>query len=582
VISLGQPAAVDYVDQVCRGGSNVSFVSNAAACAGLGCHTYPVEPFSLEAVRSGLRGPIAAVVVFLPRVLTDNDRHCLDALFALAGESHPEVVVLVSTFRCHLGDRAAMESEAFGVRRAEQLARVRVLRPGHLLSRHSRAQAFLRQRGWIYPLLPSWLRSCCIDGEELFAAIESERAARGSKRTRACTLLGPCVAWRERLRQYRSRSGLSHLLTILCSLVSVLGPGSAAALLLGLLAGRQPWWRALSMTALRPSSFRELLTLYNRYNYRHVKVVGYNNGIHHFGHRYPGKAIVSTVGCKRVVSAGPDRLKADGGATVRRALDYLAATDRELPVVPNFSYVCLGTAFFVPIHGSAADFSTIGETITRVILYDPLRDRVLRARRHEPAFRKYAYNLKADVLLLRLVLRSKPRSRYYVHREIIEHPGGQALVRALHDCHAANVEIRKASATSRTVTLSRYYNDPKGAGTPVLELPRDALGRLWDRLEENPLSAFLMHALTRHFAWHVELFFTPAEFVRFWEMHHQLPLRKIQVRYIRQDGLPHSAFRDHDCVSVDLFMLRRHRRRFETCLGKTFGTLRTNPGKHSR
>ena len=53
-------------------------------------------------------------------------------------------------------------------------------------------------------------------------------------------------------------------------------------------------------------------------------------------------------------------------------------------------------------------------------------------------------------------------------------------------------------------------------------------------------------------------------------------------RYIRRDGMPHSPFRDHDCVSVDLFMLRRHRRRFEAYLKDTFPVVRTNPGKHSR
>ena len=91
-----------------------------------------------------------------------------------------------------------------------------------------------------------------------------------------------------------------------------------------------------------------------------------------------------------------------------------------------------------------------------------------------------------------------------------------------------------------------------------------------------------MHALTRHFAWHVELFFTAEEFTTFWESHRTLPLRKLQLRYIRRDGMPHSQFRDHDCVAVDLFMFRRHRRRFEAWLDRTFAVVRTNPGKHSR
>ena len=49
-----------------------------------------------------------------------------------------------------------------------------------------------------------------------------------------------------------------------------------------------------------------------------------------------------------------------------------------------------------------------------------------------------------------------------------------------------------------------------------------------------------MHALSRHVAWHTELFFTPEEFAIFWRTRDQVPLRKIQLRYLRRDGLPHS------------------------------------------
>jgi hypothetical protein len=251
-------------------------------------------------------------------------------------------------------------------------------------------------------------------------------------------------------------------------------------------------------------------------------------------------------------------------------------------VVPNYSYVCLGTAFFVPIHGSASDYSTVAETIDHVILYDPATDRLIAASRKQPAFREHLYQLTSDVLLLRLRLRVKQKSRYFVHREELERPSAAMLLAALGDRQAANVEVRKGSANSRKVGLSRYYTGEAPADSPALELPRDTLGRLWDRLEENPITSFLMHAATRYFAWHVELFFTAEEFARFWESHESLPLKKIQLRYIRRDGFPNSPFRDHDCISVDTFLLRRHRRKLEAYLSRTFPVVRLNPGKHSR
>ena len=185
------------------------------------------------------------------------------------------------------------------------------------------------------------------------------------------------------------------------------------------------------------------------------------------------------------------------------------------------------------------------------------------------------------MLVLRLYVRIAPKSRYYVHKETCQNATSDQILNALQDSSASNVEIRKSQPSSDEIRISRYFKDPKETETATLELPRDALGRLWDRLEENPITSFLMHALTRHLAWHVELFFTASEFAQFWESCGGLPLRKIQLRYIRSDGLPHSPFRDHDCVSVDLFMLRWHRHQFEAYLHEAFRVIRYNPGKHS-
>jgi hypothetical protein len=440
----------------------------------------------------------------------------------------------------------------------------------------------LRRLGFLYPLVPRRLRSCCIEGEELFAAIDRERRKPGPSRPRALTLLGPNLPWRDWLAKHRSQ-GIGHVcLTAISVLLSLLLLGQLAGLVLALLARLRPSLRCWNFDTLRPGSIRELLELYNGYNCRHVKVVGYNNGVVHFGQRYPGKTIISAVGCNRVANVGPDLLAADCGATVRKAMDFLAGTGRELPVVPNYSYVCLGTAFFVPIHGSAASFSTIADTIVRVILYHPASDQLIAATRDDAAFRDCLYDLSADVLLLRLYLLVAPKSRYYVHRQTLQGVRSEEILAALRDEQAANVELRKSNAAGDAVTMCKYYRDPGQATGEMLEIPRDALGRLWDRLEENPVTSFLMHALTRHLAWHVELFFTDEEFARFWETHRSLPLRKIQIRHIRRDNMPHSPFRDHDCVSVDLFMLRRHRQRFEAYLKETFTTVRANPGKHSR
>jgi hypothetical protein len=599
VASFGVRTAVDYAAHASRTGDrHVALVADEGVRRRVEAAT--IRAYSLEDVTraaekkargivrfSGvLGGRVAALIVFLNPRLTERDRRLLDDLLFLAGDWQTDFVGVVSTFRVHLGDQAAMETENHVLTRLKGLgARTVVFRPGHLLCRNSPVRGHLRRLGFCYPLVPERLRSCCIDGDELFAAIECERE-KGDGHLfggyRLYTLVGSNRPWRDLLARHGATGLWRACLTAVCAILALLCVGHLAGLVIDLLARRWPALRRWNFDTLRPGSFQELLALYNPYNYRHLKVVGYNNGVNHFGHRYPGKTIVSTVSCNRVARAGGGLLKADCGATVRKALDFLAGAGQELPVVPNYSYVCLGTSFFVPIHGSAADFSTVADTIRRVVLYDPVRDRLITATRNEAAFREHVYNLHADVLLLRLYLRVKPKSRYDVQRQTLEDPGSDEILRALRDSRATNVEIRKSHASSATVTISRYYTDPGATSSPLLELPRDELGKLWDRLEENPVTSFLMHALTRYFAWHVELFFTAEEFATFWESHPGLPLRKLQLRYIRRDGMPHSPFRDHDCVSVDLFMLRRHRRRFESYLKATFPVVRTNPGKHSK
>jgi hypothetical protein len=518
--------------------------------------------------------PAESLVLFLKPGM---DRRELDALFERARGT--EFVAIVSSFRVELGDDESRSVEAYAIGRSMALgARVAVFRPGCVSSDSSR----LSWPGVFYSLVPRRLCGCFLDAQELFAAIENERRADGARRLRVFSLFGVKRPWRDVLAERRTTGSLSACVTAVSFVLSWLLIGQLAAWMLDLLARWQPALRRFHVGTLQPRSFRELLEIYNPYNHRHVKVVGYNNGVRHFGHQYPGKTVVSTVKCNRVMMAGADTLKADCGTTVRKALDFLAGAGRELPVVPNYSYVCLGTAFFVPIHGSAADFSTIAETITRAVLYDPVADRIISVASDDPEFRACVYNLQVDVLVLRLYLRVKAKARYFIRKEELANPSGAELLDSLRDTRAANVEIRKARADAPTVTLCKYYHDPGDTQGPVLELPRDSLGRLWDRLEENPLTSYLMHASARHLAWHVELFFTAEEFARFWETHRSLPLRKIQVRYIRRDGLPHSPFCEHDCVSVDLFMLRRYRHEFEAYLAATFAVVRSNPGKHSR
>ncbi|OAI54599.1 hypothetical protein AYO44_03395 [Planctomycetaceae bacterium SCGC AG-212-F19] len=542
---------------------------------------WPVENESPAAFSSRLQGRrIASVVLFLGRGQHRRDKAVVDAVVELARTARLGTVCIVGSFLVHLGDRRAAQAEADVLARLRPLAdRIVVFRIAHVLSANSALTARLRRWSFLHPLLPSRFCNGIIEGDELFTAIEQELRNDGSERLAIYALLGTNHSWQTLLRK-QERGGWQRLGAGLARGLSCLGLGAILGFLVNSAARVVPQLRRWNCGTLYPTSTRELLELYNKYSYRWVKIVGYNNGVVHFGHSYPGKTVVSTVRCNHKARVRGDVGVFDAGVTLRQAIDVVGLAGKEFHVLPNYSYVSVGTAFFVPIHGSASAYSTLGDTIDRVLLYDPAEDRFVSARRDDPAFGRYIYNLQRDCLVLRLRFRLKEKALYYRKHTRLVNPTSQEILSLLQDSQVANVEIRKGQASGDAVDVYQYYTEQAGDAA-ALPIPRDALGQLWDKLEANPVTSFLFHALTRWFAFHVEAFFSPEEFAHFWETHRTLPIAKIQLRYIKRDGLPHSPFCRHDCVSADLFMLRKHRPAFEAYIKENFRDVQFNPGKHS-
>jgi hypothetical protein len=225
--------------------------------------------------------------------------------------------------------------------------------------------------------------------------------------------------------------------------------------------------------------------------------------------------------------------------------------------------------------------STLGDTIERVLFYDPKQDRFIRAPRGSSTFTQMMYNRSASVLLLRLTLRTKPRGRYVLRRELQSRSDPEGLVGLLTDREPSNVEVRKSRARADTVEINRYYRSTTTEINDAIDVPRDGIGSLWDRLEQNRISAWLFHWFVRTFAYHVELFMSPGEFAAFWKIHRELPIKKIQLRCVRRDGLPHSPMRDGDRISADLIMWRWQRDVFLKAVRAAMPEVRFNPGKQS-
>jgi hypothetical protein len=584
VVSFGNPVVLDYLSYLVQNGKYPIVLAPAQVCplSPLGIKTHPIESFSRSAwlSRHG-DSQVRALVIFLERRLSTPEARALEQLAKILGD-RVQKLCIVSSYLGHLGDRQVRRAEERVLERLRHLKdRTIVFRPGHVLSRNSSAQVWLQRLGFAHALLPESLCGCCVEGTELFGALEQELARTESRKGRVYTLLGPNRPWRDLLKQHRQQGVFQSALVIAAGLLKLIGVGQFAAFVQLLSACWVPWLRRWRVVTLYPSCAQELVALYNPYNYRYVKVVGYNNGAVHFGHKYPGRTMVATVRCNHKSRVNGNLATFDAGVTLRQAIDAVNRAGREFYVLPNYSYISVGTPFFVPIHGSASEFPTLGATIAKVFLYNPIDDCFVTARRADPVFQDYMYNLESDVLLLRVRYRIKEKSLYYLKQTTRTDPTSQELLAVFQDDQACNVEIRKARAAEKAVQVSKYYRDLTGQAD-ALAFPKDSLGRVWDTIEGNLLLSFLFHALMRRFGYHVELFLTPEEFGVFWRTHRSLPLRKIQLRFIKRDGVLHSPFRRHDCVSADLFMLRKHRLAFQDYVKETFREVQFNPGKHSR
>jgi hypothetical protein len=547
-------------------------------------------------------------------------------------------------------------------------ARLIVLRTGYLLSPSSLLTNRLRQLRRFHVLMSPELTSTFVAAEKLFSAINAElepfdrdrqprapilssaeaatadssfdrsqsmpdesssrtevKSLSGSSdagcssesgSTRYLTILGIRRSWQavltEQMPAGSAERSPGNAESLAASLCRRLGFSWLACTLIRLVAMLVPSFRQIHFDTLKPRSVREIISLYNRHNCRDVQLAGYNNGVNHFGWKFPEKTVVLTTGIpgktqlsdgsmldlearlrsavlgEKPDSPSPDRAAASGthftvdaGLTLKHCIQELNKVDREFYVVPNYSWISMGTLYFVPVHGSGSHVSTLGDTIEDVLLYDGETEDFIFARRGDKLFRDAMYDTSRHRLLLRLTLRVKPKSVYSVKHETLENPSAEDVLKVFEDPEASNVEIRKNRAASTSIDIRRYYVDSPSAVAGALEMPRDSIGRVWDRLEETPVVSTLFHWFVRRFAFHVELFLRPEEFVIFWNHHKTLPISKIQLRQMLKDGITNSACAHENCLSADLFMTRTNRDVFLGFISTHLPLVRCNPGKQS-
>jgi hypothetical protein len=268
----------------------------------------------------------------------------------------------------------------------------------------------LRLPRWLAPLLPASATLPCLTAERLVQVLAGEFLGETTQRvgqSRRLTIPGRRYSLRQLLSLQKCRSGLSHTMTAIAALAARCGGTLLADLTLRLLC-RIGWsWARLLPQTVKPRSARELLEIYNHWSWPDLQLAGWNNGVVHFGWKFPGRTVVSTSASGRCLRPGTESVTVDGGLPLKQVLLALQKVGRSLLVVPNFSWISMGTAFFVPVHGSGCRVSTLGQTVVRALVYDAAENRLLRLHRRDSEFRRMMYDRSRPLLLLRMTLQTQ-------------------------------------------------------------------------------------------------------------------------------------------------------------------------------
>lgn len=492
------------------------------------------------------------------------------------------LLLLPGTLRSDGSGTATAAEVLFATALSRECLQLTVLRLGPVL--HPSRDA----AGWwqcLQAALPLQFSSNCLDLQELVAVIEIELSGEGavpaSNQGFSQRLLS--IPGRRRPCAEAALSGISEsevqLRRLAAGILRKVGIGWLLGVLLRILSVFLPGLRDRLTGTMCPRSRRDLVGLCNRHTRQQIQLAGCNHGVRHFGWKFPGKTVVSTTAVQGRIRVQRGIVTVDAGVTLKAVMERLGAEDRELPVTPNFSWISMGTCFFVPVHGSGSRMSTLGDAIQRVLLYDWEQERFFAADRGDRLFEEAMYNRRHPWLLLRLTLVTQPQQAFGMKERQLEAPTAEQVLEQFEDPQASHVEIRKSRAADSEVVVRAWQVLEHGEGGAAL--PRDQIGRIWDRLEETPIASSLFHWFVRTYAFHVELILTADEFRVFWAHHRTLPLSKIQLRKMRQDGMKHSACCVEDRISVDLFMLRGNRDVFCRFISEALPGARSNPGKQS-
>ncbi|MFN8710185.1 MAG: hypothetical protein ACK50J_26225, partial [Planctomyces sp.] len=434
------------------------------------------------------------IVVFMEGSVTPRALRLMSLVRTLGQGNRTQCVVVITSLQRHLTenpDQTLEQTLLFQLKPC--LSALTVIRTGMILSPNSSVTRSARRFGATLPLISPALSGTFLTIESLVAIIETEMQLQqlqdnctpltDSSGVRTLTVPGSRRLLRDVVSEVTSppENVSSRIVQFAFQAAAAIGVRWMIAESLRFLAKISTSCRKLTSDTLHPQSVEELRQLCNRHSTDQIQIAGCNNGVRHFGWKFPSKTVVLTTrmpGRAELLDDPPGvsfetlsftasvtpnvgkpvrRFRVDAGLTLKYCIDELARSGYEFFVVPNYSYISMGTLFFVPIHGSGSRVSTLGDTIEEVTLWNRCTEQHATARRGDELFRQVMYSPSGHWVVLSLTLAVRGRTRYTVHCESLHHSTADDILEILNDTEASNVEIRRHSASSTSIDVSRYY-----------------------------------------------------------------------------------------------------------------------------
>lgn len=316
---------------------------------------------------------------------------------------------------------------------------------------------------------------------------------------------------------------------------------------------------------IEPNSIDELQSIYNRYNFNKIHIVGSDLARAYFHQKFPEHIVVSMRKFNAInLELNKKMINVQAGATFRTVNRLLIQEGLGLYATPNYGQISIGTAASIPIHAANTKLGVIAHTIEKVSYYDPQSETIQSVNKGNPLFSKILLNARSPYAIVDVAFPIRERFFYTQEKEIvlIDTMSASEIIKKFESAESATLRVHLPKYF-KTAIFSYFHGYPfsqlKADNKFMKEKAGDSIDMFWDRIDTNEFTRFIFKSL-QHFICNIEVFMNHDDFVLFWNdfllNRRKYPYFKLEIRYCCKDDLNFSPFYKTCHMAVDFIILK--------------------------